>query len=128
MHHIRRMHKRFGLTTTGMFAIVAEFLFLLPCAVTALYCLGPYVSPRELAASPTATQLICVCVFVCLRNRKSVGTSIFQGRLGGFPTTDGADGAGTVPWLALGLMMGGVVISRFGLWLYDLVVSQMLQV
>lgn len=67
MHHIRRMHKRFGLTTTGMFAIVAEFLFLLPCAVTALYCLGPYVSPREVAASPTATQLLCVCVFVSVQ-------------------------------------------------------------
>ena len=57
-----------------------------------------------------------------------MGKKWFGEFLGTYPSTDGAVGAGTVPWLAMGLMMGGVVTARFGLWLYDLVISQMLQV
>ena len=38
-----RLRKRFGLKATGMFAIVAEFVCLLPCAIAAFFCLGQYV-------------------------------------------------------------------------------------
>lgn len=106
------MRRCTGTARTGHIGIILQLLCIVPCCAAAIYA-APWLRDQ-----------------VSHAGLLPAGTPSDPGWVPSWWITDptSASGTGKVPAVAVLMMIGGLIISRFGLWVFDLSVSQLMQV
>ncbi|PAA78049.1 hypothetical protein BOX15_Mlig011741g2, partial [Macrostomum lignano] len=111
------LRSRFGLLSSGQTGFVLQALSLLPC-VLSVFAPG---SPFDLTAAPPVQQ-------INVTQPQFTELMLFTFDVGGAAGGNGTDGSGgdrPSSYASVALLLAGIVVSRTGLWLADLSITQL---